>query len=77
MTRDTVVLVAEQAVLAAGIFCFWVWILGYRGIGYPVGILAVLGLLIVVAIARARRVKRALGQAKERRGGGTPPGSRF
>ena len=64
--------VAENAILIAGILCFWVWILGYRGIGYYMGILVVLALLAAVTVARVHRVKRAFEQAEERRGGDGP-----
>ena len=65
--------VAESAILIAGVLCFWVWIIGYRGIGYQAGILVVLALLAVVTVARVRRVKRAFGRAEEKRGGGESP----
>ena len=61
--------VAESAIIIAGILCFWVWILGYHGIGYQTGILVVLALLAVVTVVRVHRVKRAFEQAEEKRGG--------
>lgn len=64
--------VAESAILIAGVLCFWVWILGYRGIGYQAGILVVLALLAVVTVARVRRAKRAFEQAEEMRAGDGP-----
>lgn len=50
----------ESGIILLGLMAFWPWILGYRTIGYQIGLLVVLALLGGLAVARARRVRRAL-----------------
>ena len=49
----------EGFVIVLGLASFWPWVYGYRGAWYQCGLVVVLVLLLVVAIARFRRVKRA------------------
>ena len=51
--------VIEGLIIVLGLLCYWPLILGYRGWLYECGILVVLALLILVAVTRFRRVRRA------------------
>jgi hypothetical protein len=55
----------ESAVIGLGLLSFWPLILGYDGFWYQCGILGVLVLLSIVAVARFRRVRGALGRENE------------
>jgi hypothetical protein len=55
----------EAALIVLGLLSFWPWILGYEGWWYSCGLLAVMTGLGILAVVRARRVKRAIGQWRE------------
>jgi len=64
--------VLEGLVIVLGLLSFWPWILGQQGWWYKCGTLFVAVLLVVVAVASFRRVRRALENGRSLRSGTGP-----
>jgi uncharacterized membrane protein len=57
----------EGLIIVLGLLSFWPLVLGYQGRWYQCGILLVAILLVIVAVARLRRVRRAFENERERK----------
>jgi hypothetical protein len=52
--------IIEGALIVLGLLSFWPWILGYRGMLYQIGLVAVAVALGILASVRMKRIKKAL-----------------
>ena len=57
---------AETAIIVAGIASFWPYTLGYRAGWYLAGLVLMLAALILLAVVRWRRFRRALAEINPR-----------
>ena len=64
--------ILEGLVIVLGLLSFWPWILGQPVWWYQCGSLFVAVLLVVVAVARLRRVRRAFENERSLRSGTGP-----
>ena len=64
--------IVEGLVIVLGLLSFWPLILGRQGWWYQCGTLFVAVLLVVVAVARLRRVRRAFENERSLRSGTGP-----
>lgn len=58
----------ETAAIALGLFSFWPYVFGHRGLAYLVGLVLIMAALAAVAVARVRRIRRAFERVEEATG---------